>query len=74
MKNFLLSFNYTKKNKVTVNTPLVQSKIAKHLLHILLRNNIYKKDLIILCIGTDRSTGDSLGPLVGSRLMNHGVL
>ncbi|UMZ75173.1 spore protease YyaC [Natranaerofaba carboxydovora] len=71
MKNFLPSFNYTKKNKVTVNTPLAQSKIAKHLLHILFRNNMYKKDLIILCIGTDRSTGDSLGPLVGSRLMNH---
>lgn len=24
--------------------------------------------LIILCIGTDRSTGDSLGPLIGSKL------
>jgi putative sporulation protein YyaC len=24
--------------------------------------------IVILCIGTDRSTGDSLGPLVGSRL------
>lgn len=24
--------------------------------------------LVILCIGTDRSTGDSLGPLVGSKL------
>ncbi len=27
-----------------------------------------KQDLIVLCIGTDRSTGDSLGPLTGSRL------
>jgi putative sporulation protein YyaC len=27
-----------------------------------------EKDLVILCVGTDRSTGDSLGPLVGSRL------
>lgn len=26
--------------------------------------------LVILCIGTDRSTGDSLGPLVGERLKN----
>ena len=26
-------------------------------------------DLIILCIGTDRSTGDSLGPLVGHKLL-----
>ncbi|MFZ5968704.1 MAG: spore protease YyaC [Bacillota bacterium] len=34
-------------------------------------NNYYTpqhKDIVILCIGTDRSTGDSLGPLVGHRL------
>ena len=28
------------------------------------------KNLVILCIGTDRSTGDSLGPLVGYKLAN----
>ncbi|HEY8500213.1 MAG TPA: spore protease YyaC [Clostridia bacterium] len=28
----------------------------------------YEKTIIVLCIGTDRSTGDSLGPLVGYRL------
>ena len=27
-----------------------------------------KRPIIILCIGTDRSTGDSLGPLVGEKL------
>lgn len=27
-------------------------------------------DVVILCIGTDRSTGDALGPLVGSALMD----
>lgn len=26
------------------------------------------KDIVVLCIGTDRSTGDSLGPLVGDKL------
>lgn len=26
---------------------------------------------VIVCIGTDRSTGDCLGPLVGSKLMEH---
>jgi putative sporulation protein YyaC len=26
------------------------------------------KELVVICIGTDRSTGDSLGPLVGSQL------
>jgi putative sporulation protein YyaC len=30
-------------------------------------------ELIILCIGTDRSTGDSLGPLVGSKLIDLGI-
>lgn len=28
----------------------------------------HKKKLIFLCIGTDRSTGDSLGPLIGYKL------
>ena len=27
------------------------------------------RQLVLLCIGTDRSTGDSLGPLVGSRVV-----
>lgn len=31
------------------------------------------RDMVIVCIGTDRSTGDSLGPLVGSRLVRYGV-
>ena len=26
------------------------------------------RDIIFLCIGTDRSTGDSLGPLIGYKL------
>lgn len=38
--------------------------ILKHL-----EDNINNnQELIILCIGTDRSTGDSLGPLVGYKL------
>lgn len=30
-----------------------------------------KQPLVIVCIGTDRATGDCLGPLVGHYLMNH---
>jgi putative sporulation protein YyaC len=30
----------------------------------------WQKPAFIVCIGTDRSTGDSLGPLVGTRLQN----
>lgn len=33
-----------------------------------LRNHIKGKDTVYVCIGTDRSTGDALGPLVGDRL------
>lgn len=29
-----------------------------------------KRPIIFLCIGTDRSTGDSLGPLIGNKLQN----
>ncbi|MBB6454434.1 putative sporulation protein YyaC [Salirhabdus euzebyi] len=29
------------------------------------------QEIIIVCIGTDRSTGDSLGPIVGSLLSEH---
>lgn len=30
------------------------------------------EEVTFLCIGTDRSTGDSLGPLTGSRLVEYG--
>jgi putative sporulation protein YyaC len=29
------------------------------------------KPIVIVCIGTDRSTGDALGPLIGSHLRKH---
>ncbi|MBS4218208.1 spore protease YyaC [Bacillus sp. FJAT-49711] len=33
----------------------------------------YKRQIVIVCIGTDRSTGDSLGPLVGTFLKEAGL-
>lgn len=33
-----------------------------------------KSEVLFLCIGTDRSTGDSLGPLVGYKLKEKGLL
>lgn len=32
-----------------------------------------KTEIIFLCIGTDRSTGDSLGPLIGYKLVERGL-
>ena len=32
-----------------------------------------EKTVVFLCIGTDRATGDALGPLVGSYLLKNGL-
>lgn len=45
-------------------------RLAHHLLHTFMQD-VQQKELVILCIGTDRSTGDALGPLVGSKLEGH---
>ncbi len=35
--------------------------------------NQEKSGVLFFCIGTDRSTGDSLGPLIGYKLTKHGM-
>lgn len=47
--------------------PQAVSLLAKQLLNAVLRVG-YSHQLVCVCVGTDRSTGDSLGPLVGSKL------
>ena len=47
----------------------VSKAVLKHLNKVSMNNRI-----VILCIGTDRSTGDSLGPLVGYRLSRYHTL
>ncbi|MCX7694534.1 MAG: spore protease YyaC [Caloramator sp.] len=42
--------------------------LSTKLIDLILDNDIYNKKLVVLCIGTDRSTGDCLGPLVGYKL------
>ncbi|HZK42865.1 MAG TPA: spore protease YyaC [Syntrophomonadaceae bacterium] len=45
------------------------SKLEKALFSFTMEmNKDFSKDIIYLCIGTDRATGDCLGPLVGTRL------
>ncbi|MDZ5782522.1 spore protease YyaC [Marinococcus luteus] len=34
-----------------------------------IRERVTDEDIVLVCIGTDRSTGDSLGPLTGSKLL-----
>lgn len=44
--------------------------IANYLYKKLKNIYILKRPIIFLCIGTDRSTGDSVGPLIGYKLRN----
>ncbi|WP_053955110.1 spore protease YyaC [Inediibacterium massiliense] len=57
---------------IHVDTPMASHHLQKVLTKYLdeYYTNEYG-DLIILCIGTDRSTGDSLGPLIGYKLEKH---
>ena len=48
--------------------PNAASQIRDYLLIKLKAPIIEKRPIIFLCIGTDRSTGDSLGPLIGYKL------
>ena len=45
----------------------------KQLLSMLNENDIGNREIVILCIGSDRSTGDSLGPLIGHKLSKYRI-
>ncbi|GAB6137160.1 spore protease YyaC [Halanaerobaculum tunisiense] len=56
-------------NRVHIDDPLAISNLKKIINHQLqLKYHADHQKLIVACIGTDRSTGDALGPLVGSKL------
>ncbi|CUH95786.1 hypothetical protein P22_1866 [Propionispora sp. 2/2-37] len=54
--------------KCNIQDPGATYTLAMNIRSLLDEHNPIKRDIIILCIGTDRSTGDSLGPLTGSKL------
>lgn len=60
--------NKYKSDRIFYQEALAADKIAMEILPLLPINN---QPIICVCIGTDRSTGDSLGPLVGSDLMEY---
>ena len=51
-------------------SPFASSEIGKYLLENLSYTLTSNRPIIFLCIGSDRSTGDSLGPLIGYKLKN----
>jgi putative sporulation protein YyaC len=55
--------------RIAHDDPLAVSRLASALTYYLRQlNPDGSRELVVLGIGTDRSTGDSLGPLVGSKL------
>ncbi len=54
--------------RVHMEEPLAVTKLSDFLARFLQEGNFLNNSPVILCIGTDRSTGDSLGPLTGMRL------
>jgi putative sporulation protein YyaC len=60
-------------SRIHIEQPLAVS-VFQNNLNIFLSNNYDRmSELIILCIGTDRSTGDSLGPITGTKLVELGL-
>lgn len=62
---------YLNKNYIDSKCPFAIMKFSNILYEYLILNLDNYDEIIILCIGTDRSTGDSLGPLVGYKLNSH---
>ena len=49
-------------------------ELKTSLLKMFRQHNIQSRDIIILCVGSDRSTGDSLGPLIGYKLEKYRLI
>ncbi|UWG97252.1 spore protease YyaC [Dehalobacter sp. DCM] len=46
---------------------LLENKLLEYL------QSTFSRPIVLICIGTDRSTGDSLGPLTGTKLNQIGI-
>jgi putative sporulation protein YyaC len=58
--------------KVPYTQPDTPTLLSNHLTSIFSKLPSYQP-IVIICVGTDRSTGDSLGPLVGTHLTKAGL-
>ncbi|MFZ5649102.1 MAG: spore protease YyaC [Bacillota bacterium] len=60
---------YPAKTRIYWEDPLAEAKLCWDLMARLKMGGIKREhDKVLLCIGTDRSTGDCLGPLIGSKI------
>ncbi|MGI6685427.1 MAG: spore protease YyaC [Bacillota bacterium] len=73
--SFLTSQLYSEKEfKCHYENPLALSLLSDQLSKLLLEIDAKgQREIAVVCIGTDRATGDCLGPLVGWILMRHPI-
>ncbi|MBS3886948.1 MAG: spore protease YyaC [Dethiobacter sp.] len=57
-----------KSSRVQSSDPFAVQKIKGTLQRLVQESYQDKDQLVVLCVGTDRSTGDALGPLIGTKL------
>jgi putative sporulation protein YyaC len=69
--SFLSVFTDSQKLKAHFDDKIATQKLENRLEEVFL--TYHQRPPIILCIGTDRSTGDSLGPLTGTYLSRIGL-
>lgn len=67
LKSSLFPKNNDSESRIFYDEQKASQKIAIELVS-LLPDGIVKRPIVFFCIGTDRSTGDSLGPLIGTLL------
>lgn len=60
--------------RLHVDDPLAQENFSLGFQHTLFQlSPVFQQPKVLVCIGTDRSTGDCLGPLIGSKLAEKNV-
>ena len=69
--NLLSVFTEPQKLKAHMDDNLGTAKLENRLINLF--QSAQQRPAIVLCIGTDRSTGDSLGPLIGTNLSRLGL-
>jgi putative sporulation protein YyaC len=60
-------------HEVSIDEPACHEELARVLRKLVLDLHQPGQDLVLLCIGTDRCTGDALGPLIGTQLQQRGL-
>ncbi|MFC3886307.1 spore protease YyaC [Bacillus songklensis] len=70
LKSSLLD-NQKQNIRVSLDSEQASQLLSRHLIS-LLPSSVHRP-IVIVCIGTDRSTGDSLGPLVGTKLSERNI-